>query len=242
MAWKDKGGLATGGGLQQGHCLVSDRKKGRRVQRAPRPSTAGMRTCVGCRKRHPRAALARLVCSPQGEVLVDRHLKAPGRGAHLCYDPACVELAVSRQSLPRAFRRAVQAVEWETLVMALVEAVDRRIEDALRIGRPAGWIVSGADVLDREVDRLQLLVVAGDASAGTAARLARLAERAECSRHVFGDRLRLGATQGRTLLAAVGIVGEPLAVRVAEELSRLERLRAESAKACAGLRHEVENQ
>lgn len=183
-----------------------------------------MRTCVGCRKRSPREALVRVVCSPEGVVLVDRYLKAPGRGAHICYDPRCVGVAVERRAFGRAFRRQVSPVDVEALVASIVEATEARVLDGLRIGRSAGWTESGADVLERSHARLRLLIVAQDAADGTVARLLRLAEKAECRVRHFGDREGLGATQRRDMLAAVGVVDEGLAARLESEFERRDRL------------------
>ncbi len=51
---------------------------GRKVPRQAGPSRRGSRSCIGCRARNEREALVRIVCSPEGEVVVDRYLKAPG--------------------------------------------------------------------------------------------------------------------------------------------------------------------
>ncbi len=179
-----------------------------------------MRTCVGCRARAPREALVRLVCDGDGVIHVDRHLKAPGRGAHLCYDANCAEAAVERRALGRGFRRQVKPVAVDALVAAIRSAVDARIVDALRIGRGGGWTVAGADALSRAAPQLRLLVVAQDASDGTVSRLERLAERAECGVRRFGARAALGATQGRDLLAAIGVVERSLAARLEVEFER----------------------
>ncbi len=192
-----------------------------------------MRTCIGCRARFERDTLVRLVCDAEGTVHVDRHLKAPGRGAHLCYDARCADNAIQRRAFGRAFRRQVAPVELEALVAAIEAAIEARVTNALRVGRSASWTASGADVLDRSVEQLELLVVAQDAASGTATRLERLAERAECPLRRFGDRAALGATQGREMLAAVGGVDAKAAARLESEFTRRDLL---------GLRREVKSQ
>jgi predicted RNA-binding protein YlxR (DUF448 family) len=48
------------------------------------------RQCLGCGTKKPKAELLRIVRSPDGAVSLDPTGKAPGRGAYLCGDPACV--------------------------------------------------------------------------------------------------------------------------------------------------------
>ncbi|WP_249368617.1 MULTISPECIES: YlxR family protein [unclassified Actinomyces] len=62
-----------------------------------------VRTCVGCRGRGPRAQLLRLVLD-DGGLAVDPRAVAPGRGAWIHPDPACLELAERRGALGRALR------------------------------------------------------------------------------------------------------------------------------------------
>ncbi|VEG26891.1 YlxR family protein [Actinomyces howellii] len=63
-----------------------------------------VRTCVGCRRRAPRAQLLRLVLTDGGELSVDARAVRPGRGAWIHPDPACLDLAERRRALGRALR------------------------------------------------------------------------------------------------------------------------------------------
>jgi len=70
------------------------------------------RTCVVCRSTAAKRALHRIVRSPAGvvggtssrSVSYDPTGKAPGRGAYLCGQPACLETALRRQSIQRALK------------------------------------------------------------------------------------------------------------------------------------------
>ncbi len=70
-----------------------------------------VRTCVGCRGRQDKGALIRVVRRPDGEVEVDAGGKAPGRGAYVHPDPACVGAALARGALARALRRVLAPEE-----------------------------------------------------------------------------------------------------------------------------------
>lgn len=61
-----------------------------------------VRTCVGCRRRADKSELLRLVWC--GGPVVDPRQVDPGRGAYLHPREACLELAVKRRALSRAWR------------------------------------------------------------------------------------------------------------------------------------------
>ena len=61
-----------------------------------------MRQCLGCREHKPKKELIRVVRSPEGQVSLDFRGKAPGRGAYLCRDAACLKKAVKSRALERA--------------------------------------------------------------------------------------------------------------------------------------------
>lgn len=197
---------------------------GRKVTRQAGPSRRGMRSCIGCRVRFERDALARLVCSPEGQVVVDRYLKAPGRGAHLCYDRACLESAVKRRAFGRAFKRGVEPVTVERLAEDLLIAIERRVIDGLALGRRAGQILSGTDVLLRQFRKVRLLVLATDVAENTADRLTRAAGASGCPVVIYGDATQLGATQGKLSRVALGVTSAPLAHHLREELERRSRV------------------
>ena len=68
---------------------------------AARRSSEPLRTCVGCHRVRSKRELLRLVRAPEG-VRVDRTGAAPGRGAYVCPDRACIERA--RRRLAGALR------------------------------------------------------------------------------------------------------------------------------------------
>ena len=76
------------------------------VHSAVEPSQVPQRTCVGCRDRAAKFDLLRVV-AVDGELVVDRRGRLPGRGAYVHPDAGCLELAVRRQ----AFRRALRSTE-----------------------------------------------------------------------------------------------------------------------------------
>ena len=70
----------------------------------PGDTPVPIRTCIGCRQRHPQTRLVRCVVDDAGEIRVDRH--APGRGAWLC-GSGCIEPARRKRAFDRAWRTTV---------------------------------------------------------------------------------------------------------------------------------------
>jgi hypothetical protein len=60
-----------------------------------------LRTCVGCGGRAPKRELLRLVLV-DGRIRPDVGAVAPGRGAYVHRERACVEAAIARGTLARA--------------------------------------------------------------------------------------------------------------------------------------------
>ena len=65
------------------------------------------RKCVGCKAMKDKQDIVRIVCSPTGEFLLDSTGKANGRGAYLCANTDCLQLAKKSKGLERSFKRAV---------------------------------------------------------------------------------------------------------------------------------------
>lgn len=76
--------------------------------------------CVGCGARREQGVLVRLSLSGEGQPVLARGTKAPGRGAYLC-GPACLAAAVKRKGLQRAFRGKLQVLETGALEASLRE-------------------------------------------------------------------------------------------------------------------------
>ena len=68
-------------------------------------TAAPQRTCIGCRKVRPQAALLRLVRGRDGRAHVDGDGRAGGRGAYVCPDPGCMGKALHAGRLGHAFKR-----------------------------------------------------------------------------------------------------------------------------------------
>ena len=80
-----------------------------------------MRQCVGCREMKPKKELIRVVKSPEGALSLDFRGKAPGRGAYLCPDPACLKKAWKSKALDRGFETAIPQEIYDNLLQTMEE-------------------------------------------------------------------------------------------------------------------------
>lgn len=80
-----------------------------------------MRQCVGCREMKPKKELIRVVRSPEGEISLDFRGKAPGRGAYLCPDTACLKKAMKSKSLDRGFETTIPQEIYDALLVRMEE-------------------------------------------------------------------------------------------------------------------------
>ena len=74
-----------------------------------------MRQCLGCREMKPKAALVRVVRSPEGEIALDTKGKASGRGAYVCKDSACLKKARKSKALERSLETQIPEEIYERL-------------------------------------------------------------------------------------------------------------------------------
>ena len=73
------------------------------------------RQCMGCRERKAKRELIRVVRSPEGQVSLDFHGKAPGRGAYLCPNMECLKKAIRSKALSRSLETEIPQEVYDRL-------------------------------------------------------------------------------------------------------------------------------
>ncbi len=74
------------------------------------------RTCVGCGQLQAKRQMVRVVRTVEGPIQVDPTGKHAGRGAYLCKNARCWEIALQRSSLNRALKAEASLEEREELL------------------------------------------------------------------------------------------------------------------------------
>ncbi len=95
------------------------------------------RTCVACRETDAKRELIRVVRSADGRVQIDVRGKAPGRGAYLCRDPKCWEMALQRRALERSLRIERLHPDDGVALRAFGQAL-QPLEESPAVGQPSG--------------------------------------------------------------------------------------------------------
>ena len=83
------------------------------------------RQCMGCRERKEKRELIRVVRAPDGTVSLDFRGKAPGRGAYICPNQACLKKALRSKALDRS------------LEVTIPEEIYARLEQEMEEGKDA---------------------------------------------------------------------------------------------------------
>ena len=82
---------------------------------AERSGRVGIRTCVACRQEAGKKTLVRVVRDADGRAAIDATGRAPGRGAYVHRDAACVETARKKRAFDRALKASVSREFWAEL-------------------------------------------------------------------------------------------------------------------------------
>lgn len=74
-----------------------------------------LRTCIACGNKAIKVDMVRFVADKEGNVVIDPAGRQPGRGANLCHNKECFDLALKKNSFGRALRRKVNVKAIESL-------------------------------------------------------------------------------------------------------------------------------
>lgn len=75
------------------------------------------RTCIGCRNKVDKKNLLRIVKTPNGDVKVDLTGNMDGRGAYICKNEKCVEIAIKKNAFSRALKCEVSEETIKSVLM-----------------------------------------------------------------------------------------------------------------------------
>ncbi|MBQ7667874.1 MAG: YlxR family protein [Clostridia bacterium] len=78
------------------------------------------RTCIGCKEVKPKKELIRIVKSADNDISIDVTGKKNGRGAYICKDIKCLDMAIKNKRLSREFEMAIPNEIYDKLREELV--------------------------------------------------------------------------------------------------------------------------
>lgn len=203
------------------------------IAEAPDSGDGSGRRCVLTGRTAGRDDLVRLAISPEGDVLPDALVKAPGRGAWIGVDRAALEEGLAsgklKAALSRAFKTGALSIPADLPVLtekALLRAFLDRLGLELRTGR----LILGSDRIAGEarMGRVAALYHAADASEDGSRKLDqafRVGREAEgtgaAGVRLPLDRAALSVALGRDNVVHLALADRASAERVAIPLRRL---------------------
>lgn len=186
-------------------------------------ATAKLRRCVVTHATMPRAALLRLVVSPEGVLTPDVAGRLPGRGIWVTPTRGAITDGIQRKAFHKAFRGAVKVPEGFADQVELL--LLQRLLDAIGLARRAGDAVAGAAKAEKWLadGRVGLVFLASDAGADARRRWQTLPASVRCLAVLSGD--EIGRAFGRDRAANLVVKNGPLKQRLIDDAGRLAGLR-----------------
>lgn len=92
-----------------------------------------LRKCVACQQMKSKKEMIRIVRTPDNEIMIDLTGKKSGRGAYLCGQVSCFQLAQKSHALDRSLKASVGAEIYEQLAADFI-----RVEDEFLAQKAAG--------------------------------------------------------------------------------------------------------
>ena len=186
-----------------------------------------LRRCVVAQATRPRAALLRLVMSPEGVLTPDVAGRLPGRGIWVTPARAVIAEGIQRKAFQKAFRGAVKVPEgFPDLIESLLL---QRLLDTIGLARRAGDAVAGAVKAEEWLAsaKVGMVILASDAGADARRRWQSLPDSIERIMVLTGD--EIGRAFGRDRAAQVVVKKSPLRQRLIDDAGRLAGLRIAGA-------------
>lgn len=164
--------------------------------------------------------MIRIVRGLAGEAVFDLEGKLPGRGAHICPAADCLGKLTS-PALSRSLKAETSLPGVADRRALLGRQLEGKVKNLLCIGSKAGRTASGAQVVREALqkNRVELILLAGDASTRTMDAFRTLAGEVPC--RCVADRNKLGMWFGRDSVAVAAVLNRGLARPLLVALDRL---------------------
>ncbi|MBE3091733.1 MAG: YlxR family protein [Candidatus Atribacteria bacterium] len=66
-----------------------------------------VRTCIGCKGKKTKKEMIRIIRTPDGKIEIDKTGKKSGRGAYLCGNVKCLDIAFRENSLNKSLKQDI---------------------------------------------------------------------------------------------------------------------------------------
>ena len=83
-----------------------------------------IRTCIGCQCKKPKKEMIRIIKTPEGNIEIDKTGKKSGRGAYLCSNVECLDIALRKNNLNRSLKQDIPLKKLDELRKAFLKNID----------------------------------------------------------------------------------------------------------------------
>jgi len=83
--------------------------------------TIPVRTCIGCKCKKPKKEMIRIIRTPDGKIEIDKTGKKSGRGAYLCGNVKCLDIAFRENSLNKSLKQDIPPQTLEDLRKVFIQ-------------------------------------------------------------------------------------------------------------------------
>jgi predicted RNA-binding protein YlxR (DUF448 family) len=82
------------------------------------------RTCIGCQSKKPKKEMIRIIRTPDGKIEIDKTGKKSGRGAYLCGNVECLDIALRKNNLNRSLKQDIPLQTLDELKKAFLKNIE----------------------------------------------------------------------------------------------------------------------
>jgi len=83
-----------------------------------------IRTCIGCQCKKPKKEMIRIIKTPEGNIEIDKTGKKSGRGAYLCSNVECLDIALRKNNLNRSLKQDIPLKTLDELRKDFLKNID----------------------------------------------------------------------------------------------------------------------
>ena len=87
-----------------------------------------VRTCIGCQYKKPKKELIRIIRTPEGIIEIDKTGKKSGRGAYLCANVECLDIALRKNNLNRSLKQDIPLQTLDELRKVFLKNIGKNID------------------------------------------------------------------------------------------------------------------
>lgn len=82
-----------------------------------------IRTCIGCQGKKPKKEMIRIIRTPEGKIEIDKTGKKSGRGAYLCGNIECLDIALRKNNLNKSLKQDISLQTLDELRKVFLKSI-----------------------------------------------------------------------------------------------------------------------